>query len=208
MDTPKQFNFTPDGSIDLTSPDLTIRRRLFLWLLCPHQKDNHHKMIDRWISVLILANLAALVSEHIPAIYTPYATWFHAFDVFSVTIFTVEYLLRLYLAPEDAEFQTSSSPRLRYVRSPFALIDLIAVVPFYLQAFIPLDLRALRLMRLLRILKLFRVLIPAYHEFMAINRGRTFRQKVHALVKSMPWCFQASSGGSCILFLTTSLSFG
>lgn len=77
------------------------------------------------------------------------------------------------------------------MRSPFALIDLIAVAPFYLQAFIPLDLRALRLMRLLRILKLFRVLVPAYHEFMDINRGRTFRQKIHALV------FPTPSGGNC-----------
>ena len=182
METPQKFSFTPHDSAGLISRDLPIRRWLFLWLLCPQQKGNHHKMIDRWISLLILANLAALVTEHIPAIYTPYATWFHAFDVFSVTVFTIEYLLRLYLAPEDAEFQTSSSPRLRYVRSPFALIDLIAVVPFYLQAFIPLDLRALRLMRLLRILKLFRVLIPAHHEFIEINPGRTFRQKVHALV--------------------------
>ena len=107
--------------------------------------------------------------------------------MFSVGIFTIEYLLRLYLAPEDAEFQTSPHPRLRYMRSPFALIDLIAVAPFYLQAFIPLDLRALRLMRLLRILKLFRVLVPAYHEFMDINRGRTFRQKIHALVFPTPF---------------------
>ena len=40
----------------------------------------------------------------------------------------------------------------------------------------------LRFLRLLRILKLFRVLIPAWHEFVEVNRGRTFRQKVHAVV--------------------------
>lgn len=190
MDTQAKFSFTANDSAGMISRDLPMRRWLFLWLLCPHQKGNHHKMIDRWISLLILANLAALVTEHIPAIYTPYATWFHAFDVFSVAVFTLEYLLRLYLAPEDAEFQTAHRPRLRYVLSPFALIDLIAVVPFYLQAFIPLDLRALRLLRLLRILKLFRVLIPACHEFMDANRGRTFRQKVHALV------FPSAFGGT------------
>jgi len=47
---------------------------------------------------------------------------------------------------------------------------------------VALDLRMLRALRLLRIFKLMRVLVPAVHEFRALNRGRTFRQKVHALV--------------------------
>ena len=167
--------------------DLPLRRWLYLWLLSPNQKGNHHKLIDYWISVLIVVNLVALVVEHIPAIHTPFSAWFHAFDIFSVVIFTIEYLLRLYLAPEDEEFKAAHRPRVRYARSPFALIDLIAVLPFYLQAFVPLDLRALRLLRLLRILKLFRVLVPALHDFKAANQGRTFRQKVNALVFPGPY---------------------
>ncbi len=167
--------------------DLPLRRWLYLWLLSPNQKGNHQKSMDYWISVLILVNLVALVAEHIPAIHTPYSAWFHAFDVFSVAIFTIEYLLRLYLAPEDDEFITAHRPRIRYALSPFALIDLIAVLPFYLQAFLPLDLRALRLLRLLRILKLFRVLLPAIQDFKKANQGRSFRQKVHALVFPSPF---------------------
>lgn len=99
-----------------------------------------------------------------------------------MAVFTVEYLLRLYLAPEDHEFSQARHKRWSYIKSPFALIDLLAVAPFYLQAFLPVDLRVLRFLRLLRILKLFRVLIPAWHEFAEANRGRTFRQKVHAVV--------------------------
>jgi voltage-gated potassium channel len=91
-------------------------------------------------------------------------------------------LLRLLLAPVDHEFQNSRSPTLKYIFSPFALIDLLSIAPFYLHAFLPLDLRMLRFLRLLRILKLFRVVIPAYHDFVERNRGRTFRQKIHALV--------------------------
>jgi voltage-gated potassium channel Kch len=159
-----------------------IRKRLYSALLDPHISDNYHKKVDKWIGLLIVANLFALVFEHVPAIYDPYKQWFHFFDLFSVAVFTFEYVLRLYLAPEDHEFKERDMPRLRYMTSPFAIIDFLAVAPFYLQAFIPIDLRMLRFLRLLRILKLFRVLIPAIKEFIEINKFRTFRQKVHALV--------------------------
>ena len=163
-------------------PEGTFRQRAYAALLDPHIEDNMHKSIEKWIGILIVANLCALVFEHVQAIYTPYQNWFHYFDVISVIIFTAEYLMRLYLAPEDHEFKNAKSPHLKYISSPFAIIDFLAVAPFYLQAFIPFDLRVLRSLRLLRILKLFRVLIPAWKEFQLANRGRTFRQKIHALV--------------------------
>jgi voltage-gated potassium channel len=164
------------------SSDLPLRQWLYAWLLDPHIEGNHHKTVDRWIGILIVANLFALVFEQIPAIFDEYHRWFHYFDLVSVAVFSVEYLLRFYLAPEDEEFKKHKLPRGQYLISPFAIIDLLAILPFFLQAFIAVDLRFLRSLRLLRILKLFRVLIPAYKEFVAANRGRTFRQKVHALV--------------------------
>jgi voltage-gated potassium channel len=162
--------------------DLPMRKWLYSWLLDPNLQGNHHKAIDQWVGLLIVANLMALMLEHVPAVFNPYKAWFQAFDVFSVAIFTLEYLLRFYLAPEDHEFAQARHKRWSYVKSPFALIDFMAVAPFYLQAFVPVDLRVLRFLRLLRILKLFRVLIPAWHGFVEANRGRTFRQKVHAVV--------------------------
>lgn len=160
----------------------SLRRWLYNWLLNSDIEGNFYQSIERWVALLIIANLFALVFEHVPAIYQPYAQWFHVFDLVSVGVFTIEYLMRLYLAPEDKEFKGSSLPRLAYARSPFALIDLIAILPFYLAAFVQIDLRMLRALRLLRIFKLFRVLIPAYREFQQLNAGRTFRQKLHALV--------------------------
>ena len=164
------------------SSDLPLRKWLYAWLLDPHIEGNHHKAIDHWIGILIVANLFALVFEHLPAVYEPNQIWFHYFDIVSVIVFSVEYFLRFYLAPEDDEFKKHRFARVRYVTSPFAIIDLVAILPFFLQAFISIDLRFLRFLRLLRILKLFRVLIPAVKEFVQANKGRTFRQKVHALV--------------------------
>ncbi|MEN9995373.1 MAG: hypothetical protein RL462_149 [Pseudomonadota bacterium] len=164
------------------SGDLPFRKWLYAWLLDPHVEGNYQKTIEHWIGLLIVANLFALVFEHIPAVFEPNQVWFHYFDVVSVIVFSIEYILRFYLAPEDDEFKKHRFARARYATSPFALIDLVAILPFFLQAFISIDLRFLRFLRLLRILKLFRVLIPAYKEFIQANKGRTFRQKIHALV--------------------------
>ncbi len=160
----------------------TLRRRLYVLLLDPHTPRNLHEPINRFIAALIIANLFALLFEHVPAIHDAYAGFFRWFDVISVAIFTVEYLLRLYLAPEDPEFAGSRFKRLAYMRSPFAIVDLVSILPFYLSMFIHVDLRMLRALRLLRMFKLLRVVVPAMHEFAALNRGRSFRQKVHALV--------------------------
>ena len=172
------------------SSNLPFRKWLYSWLLDPHIEGNYQKTIDKWIVILIVGNLFALVFEQVPAIFQAYEKWFHFFDIFSVMVFTIEYLLRFYLAPEDEEFKKRKYARGSYVVSPFALIDLIAILPFFLQAFISVDLRYLRSLRLLRILKLFRILIPAYKEFVVANQGRTFRQKVHAVV------FPSEYGGS------------
>ena len=162
--------------------DLPRRQWLYAWLLDPNIPGNYQKAIDKWIGILIVANLFTLLFEHVPAVYEPYKGWFHAFDVFSVAVFTIEYIMRFYLAPEDEEFKQRKNARLAFATSPFAIIDFLAVAPFYFQAFLPIDLRVLRFLRLLRILKLFRILVPAVHEFKQLNQGRTFRQKVHALV--------------------------
>ena len=164
------------------SSDLPMRKWLYSWLLDPNIPGNYLKGIDKWISYLIVANLFALMFEHVPAVYEPFKHSFHLFDIFSVAVFSIEFVIRLYLAPEDEEFKGRKNARWGFLSSPFAIIDLLAILPFYLQAFIPVDLRILRFLRLLRILKLFRVLIPAIAEFKELNKGRTFRQKVHALV--------------------------
>ena len=151
--------------------DLPMRKWLYSWLLDPNLPGNYQKDVDKWIGFLIIANLFTLMFEHVPAVYEPYRMWFELFDVFSVAVFTIEYALRFYLAPEDEEFERKNSPRSAFVFSPFAIIDFLAVAPFYLQAFLPVDLRVLRALRLLRILKLFRIIVPAYQEFIQLNQG-------------------------------------
>lgn len=120
--------------------------------------DEDSRYFDPFIMGLILLNVAAVVLETVDSIYSAYAPLFHAFDVFSVAVFTVEYLLRIWCCTEDPEFRDPVQGRLRFLVTPLALVDLMAVLPFYLPFFIP-DLRfmrAMRLFRLFRVLKLAR----------------------------------------------------
>lgn len=160
----------------------TFRRKVYSALLDETSDTGARGAINRFILLLILLNLLALLLESAPAIEAEYRQLFHWFDLFSVAIFSAEYLLRLYLAPEDPDFANASMPRLKYVTSFMGIIDLLAILPFFLGLFFMLDSRLLRVLRLLRILKITQLLREGIREFIELNRGRTMRQRVHALL--------------------------
>ncbi len=163
---------------------LTLRQFVFAWLFDQNSPNNFQKQFDKYIVLLIIANAIALLAEQIPVVHDPYAGFFKFFEYFSLAVFTIEYLLRFYIAPEEPEFRESASPRLKYLVSGYAIIDLAAILPFYLSSLgvIAIDLSMMRALRLLRLAKLFRTLVPALKEFRELNRGRTFRQQVYALL--------------------------
>ncbi len=174
-------SLTPQNdSSDPARPSLG--RRIYSFLLDPDVKGNLQGPIEGFVACLILLNVGLMLLETIPQVYEPYAKLFHFIDTASIFIFTGEYVVRFVLSPYQKGFDKKRFPRISYAMSPFAVIDLLSILPFYLSAFIALDLRILRVLRLLRLLKLFRVLIPAWKEFRQLNKGRTFRQHVHAMV--------------------------
>ena len=174
------------NTISITSLNLRLRKRLYDLFFNTHLKNNFHHQFEHFITYMIVLNMAGLVLEHIPIIYESREHLFHLFDVISLGIFTVEYVLRFYVAPEDSAFNSAKNPRFAFFKSPFALIDLISILPFYLGAFFDADLRVLRALRLLRLFKLFRALAPAVKDFREQNRGKSFRYKIYALVNETP----------------------
>lgn len=164
----------------------SVRKLVYDLLFNKANPDGYSGLFEKTIVIIIIVNLAALLAETIPIIYQSHERQFHIFDLASVAIFTIEYLLRLYVAPEDQQFNQGKFPRLEYIKSPFAIIDLIAILPFYLAAFFNLDLRALRALRLLRLFKLLRAFYPALVDFMERNQSKTLRQKVYAIVNETP----------------------
>lgn len=113
--------------------------------------------INAFIIALILLNVGAVMLETVPSIHEPYKDFFHYFDLASVIIFSIEYVLRVWSATHEDQYRHPLWGRLRYMLSLGALIDLLAILPFYLHIFVGLDLRVLRVLRLLRFLRLFRL---------------------------------------------------
>ncbi len=113
------------------------------------------RLIRSVIIVLIVLNGVAVLMESNRALHELYREWFEAFELFSVTIFTVEYLARLWVSANKQNFAHLPAwrARLAFIFSPMALVDLLAVAPFYLSLLIPIDLRYLRFFRLMRLLK-------------------------------------------------------
>ena len=190
---------TPEKAPSADDAKPSIGRRLYSYLLDPDVKGNLQGVIESFVALLILLNVGLMLLETIPQIYEPYAKLFHFIETVSIYIFTLEYVVRFLLAPYQRSLAGKSFPRFSYAVSPFAVIDLLSILPFYLSAFIALDLRVLRVLRLLRLLKLFRILIPAWKEFRQLNKGRTFRQHVHAIV--WPSRFGGQINKFCDLFI-------
>ena len=120
--------------------------------------DRTSKIWDLSLFGLVVLNLIAVALESVPTLQNNYGSWFYNFEIFSVIIFTVEYVSRVWSAPAKRDHEngeTGLKARMRYIFSFYGVIDLVAILPFYIQAFFPgLDLRVLRALRLLRILKL------------------------------------------------------
>jgi voltage-gated potassium channel len=106
---------------------------------------------------LIFLNVLAVILETEESLFLRYKNYFHWFEVISVAIFSLEYLLRLWSWTENEKYKQPFWGRVKYTFTPMALIDLLAILPFYLPMFIPIDLRFLRALRLFRIFRLLKV---------------------------------------------------
>lgn len=128
--------------------------------------ENHHNRqlkghwIDGFLVGLILLNVMATILESVSWIGRDYHLYFSWFEHFSVSIFTVEYLVRVWCCVDSDDNKASDitpwKARIEYIFSIKALIDLIAILPSYFAMFTQVDLRILRVFRLLRVFKLTR----------------------------------------------------
>ncbi|MGB2128598.1 MAG: ion transporter [Flavicella sp.] len=115
---------------------------------------NTNPYFIRFIYALILLNIIALILESYETLRTNYQNLFYGFEVFSVALFTLEYLLRIWASDITKE---NKKERINFAFSTMGIIDLIAILPFYLPFIFPFDLRIVRVLRLFRLLRIFKL---------------------------------------------------
>ncbi|MFC2142698.1 ion transporter [Acidobacteriota bacterium] len=158
---------------------MRIKRRTYEILEVASPGDKASGVFDIFIIALIALNVIAVILGTIQSLFVQHRVFFRRFEVFSVIVFTLEYVLRVWSCTENPKYKNPILGRLRFMITPLALIDLFAVLPFYLPMMIKLDLRFLRAVRLIRIFRLFKV--GRYSESMRIF-GRVLKAKKEQLV--------------------------
>jgi voltage-gated potassium channel len=108
------------------------------------------------LSILIFLNTVAIILHTVPELAAKYGRFFLEFEVLSVSVFTVEYVLRVWSSVERPEYRHPFYGRIKFIFSPWGIIDFLAIFPFFYSYFAT-DLSFVRILRILRIFRLFRV---------------------------------------------------
>lgn len=134
-----------------------MKKRVFEIIETAKDSDRASKTFDISIVVLIVLTVLFTILESFKNLQSQYHDFFNLFEIFSVCIFTVEYLLRVWTADLRYPNKGFIKSRIVFVFSFLALIDLLAILPFYLPLLIPFDLRFIRIVRIIRITRVFKV---------------------------------------------------
>ena len=134
------------------------RARIYAILEQAMPDDRLSRLIHAVLISLALGSVASVVLESVPSLRLKFLDLFFVIELVTVTVFTVEYFMRLWVAPLHPPFRRLSTPHaaLRYALSLPALIDLLTILPFYLALVSPADLRVFIVFRIIRFLKIAR----------------------------------------------------
>jgi voltage-gated potassium channel len=158
----------------------TFKQRLYEELF-PGRDNAVNRAYNIGMLALIVMNVIAVILETEPGLYQRYKLPFEVFDVFSVLVFTIEYIVRLWVCTEEPKYSSPIKGRIKYALEPLTLIDLLSFLPFYIP-FASVDLRFIRSVRLIR---LFRVLKMGRYSESLNTLSRVFRAKKEELVVTL-----------------------
>lgn len=133
-----------------------VKQRIFLILEIWNFNDAIARICDYFIIALILLNVVAVCLETVESLNQRYFGLFRTFEYFSIFVFTIEYILRVWACTIDVRYQHPLWGRIRYMLTPLALIDLLAFLPFYLPILTP-DMRPARAFRLIKFFQFFKL---------------------------------------------------
>ncbi|WP_235299129.1 ion transporter [Portibacter marinus] len=144
-----------------------MRLRRQVYRLIDDDNSANLKINDRigtFIMILIVLSIIAVVVESEESVRINYEGVFLWFEVIAVVIFTIEYLARVYTARLAYPELSPGRAVLKYIFSPMAIVDLLAILPFYIELAAAsmglleiMDLRFIRVLRLMRLLRIFKL---------------------------------------------------
>ncbi|MBI4966528.1 MAG: ion transporter [Rhodospirillales bacterium] len=154
---------------------MTNSARYQMWRILEGTAGRWGRLINGALGVLILVNVTAEIIATVPGIDEAYHAQFFLFEIISVGIFSLEYLARLWVCVDDPRdrFHHPIKGRLRYMATPMAIVDLVAVLPLLLGVIAAVDLRFLRLARLLKLLRYSSALDLLFHAIRSERRTLT-----------------------------------
>jgi voltage-gated potassium channel len=167
-----------------------MQRRLYRIL--EQTETTAARIVDFLIMTLILVSVAAFTASTVPSAYAQYGRFLENIQRFAVIVFTVEYLLRLIAAGGKPDSKGSVREGLAYATSFYGVVDLLAILPFFLAITGFLALRSLRLLRLFRLFKIGRY-SRALNMFVAVLRSRASQLGVFTYVSCI-FMFIAATG--------------
>lgn len=156
-----------------------IKKRIFEILEVAKPGDLASRTFDIFIIGLISFNVIAVILETVKSLSIQYGILFRNFEIFSIAVFTIEYISRIWTCTNNEKFRQPILGRIRFALTPLLVVDLMAILPFYLPMLIPLDLRFLRILRLVRIFRMFKM--ARYSESLKIL-GNVFGTKKEDLL--------------------------
>ncbi|MCP5382644.1 MAG: ion transporter [Kordiimonadaceae bacterium] len=143
----------------MSASETSLRRKIFEVIEIGGSGHRIGRFFDAFMIALILLNVCAVALQTVKTIDLEYNTQFVIFEILSLTVFIVEYCLRIWTSVEyrpHPEMHGKNKFRLQFMFSPLMVIDFIAIAPTIMFSFVGLDLRFLRVFRFLRLFKLMR----------------------------------------------------
>ncbi|MFY0626037.1 MAG: ion transporter [Reichenbachiella sp.] len=158
-----------------------IKKKILTVIEKAEKTDGLSRSFDLFIMALILINVVVIMMDTVVEYHNQYEELFDFIEIFSVAVFSIEYLIRIWtctLIPKYSHHWFWG--RVKYVFSVSAIIDLIAILPFYLPLLIPMNMMLIRMLRLFRLLRIFK--LGRYFRAFEMVQNAVFRRKDELII--------------------------
>jgi len=159
---------------------LKIKNKIFDIIDPDNSNSVLSRIFDASIITLIIISVLSIILDTFEFL-GQYSDLLYIIEIFTIIIFTVEYILRIWTADMLYPDFGHKKARFLYIISFMALIDLFAILPFYLPFFLPHDLIVIRSLRIIRIFRFFK--FNRYTNVLS-DIGEVFKKKASQLITS------------------------